>query len=98
MPLYEFYNKDTDEYFERFMTIANRELFIKDNPNIEPVVSCAAIVSGVSIRDKVPDGFKEVLSKVSESHKASAVAERHGRKSIKEIKTEQILKKHREKI
>lgn len=80
------------------MTIANRDIFIKDNPNIEPVVSCAAIVSGVSIRDKVPDGFKEVLSKVAESHKTSNVASQYGRKSIKDIKTEQVVKKHREKL
>jgi len=35
-----------------------------------------------------------VLSKVSEKHPQSKVAEKHGKKSIKQIKTEQIVKKH----
>ena len=51
-------------------------------------------VSGVSITGKIPDGFKEVLSKVSENHKQSAVANAHGRKSMKEIKTKQLVDKH----
>jgi len=57
-------------------------------------VTSAAIVSGVSITGKVPDGFKEVLSKISENHKSSEVANRHGKRSSKEIKTKQLVDKH----
>jgi hypothetical protein len=42
----------------------------------------------------VPDGFKEVLSKVSENHKQSSVADKHGRKSIKEVQTQRLVDKH----
>jgi hypothetical protein len=59
-------------------------------------MTAPAIVSGVSTskQNRVPDGFKEVLSKISEAHPASAVADKHGRKSIKQARTEQVIKKH----
>jgi hypothetical protein len=76
------------------MKISEREEYLKINPHIQPVATAAAIVGGVSIKDKVPDGFKEVLSKVAESHPTSNVAKKHGRKTTKRLKTEQLVKKH----
>jgi hypothetical protein len=76
------------------MKISEREEYLKINSHIQPVATAAAIVGGVSITDKVPSGFKEVLSKVSEAHPNSSVAKKHGKKTIKQIKTEQIVKKH----
>jgi hypothetical protein len=39
-----------------------------------------------------------VLSKVAEKHPGSAVGERYGRKSIKESKSAQVVKKHVDRI
>ena len=94
VPLYSFLDTETDEQFDSFMSIAAREDYLIENPKIQPVITSASIVSGVSITGKVPDGFKEVLSKISESHKSSEVANRHGKKSSKEIKTKQLVDKH----
>ena len=94
MPTYDFYNKETGETFERFMSISAREEYLRENPHIEQVLGATATVGGVSITGKVPDGFKEVLAKVSENHKGSAVAAKHGKKSMNEIKTKQIVDKH----
>jgi len=94
MPLYSFLNTETGEEFESFMSISAREEYLKTNPTIDTVVTAAAIVSGVSITGKVPDGFKEVLSKISENHKSSEVANRYGKRSSKEIKTKQLVDKH----
>lgn len=94
MPLYSFLNTETGEEFESFMSISAREDYLKNNPTIHAVMTSAAIVSGVSLTGKVPDGFKEVLSKISESHKSSEVANRHGKRSSKEIKTKQLVDKH----
>jgi len=98
MPTYLFKDKNTGEYFEEFMSISAYHLFCKDHPEFERVVEAPAIVSGVATTGKVPDGFKEVLSKVSEAHPTSAVAERHGRKTIKDVKTRDIIKKHVNKV
>jgi hypothetical protein len=94
MPTYSFLNNETNEIFDSIMSFSAREEYLKQNPHIQSVVTSASIVSGVSITGKVPDGFKEVLSKVAESHKSSSVADKHGRKSSKEIKTKQLVDKH----
>jgi predicted nucleic acid-binding Zn ribbon protein len=100
MPTYNFINTETGEEFESFMRISEREEFLKANPHIQPVMTAPAIVSGVSssTQNRVPDGFKEVLSKVAEAHRGSDFANKHLRKSIKEVKTEQVVKKHVERI
>lgn len=94
MPTYDFVNTETGEEFEKFMSISAREDYLKENPNIQQILGATSTVSGVSITGKIPDGFKEVLSKVAENHKTSAVANAHGRKSMKEIKTQQLVHKH----
>jgi hypothetical protein len=98
MPTYQFLNTETGEEFESFMKISEREEYLKNNPHIQSVLSAPALVSGVSTSNsrtgRVPSGFNEVLSKVAEHHPTSPVAQRHGKKSSKQIKTEQIVKKH----
>jgi hypothetical protein len=94
VPTYSFLNNETNEIFDSFMSFSSREDYLKQNPHIQSVVTSASIVSGVSITGKIPDGFKEVLSKVAESHKSSTVADNHGKKSSKEIKTKQLVDKH----
>ena len=68
MPTYNFRDKDTGIEFEKFMSISARELFLKENPNIESVINSAPMVVdpvrvGVRKRDS---GFKEVLQKIHE--------------------------------
>lgn len=94
MPTYSFYNTETDEEFDILMSWSAREKFLIENSHIKPLVTAAAIVSGVTTTNKVPEGFKEVLSKVSDAHPGSPLAKKHARKSIKQVKTEQIVKKH----
>jgi predicted nucleic acid-binding Zn ribbon protein len=91
MPTYSFIDNKSGEEFDALMKISEREEYLKNNPNIQPLLTAAAIVGGVSIRDKVPSGFKEVLSKVAENHSNSVVGKAHGKKSIKELKTQRIV-------
>ena len=95
MPTYDFIDTETGETFEKLLSISAREQYLKENPNIQQVhLGAMSIVSGVSITGKIPDGFKEVLAKVSENHKQSTVADRHGKKSIRESQTQGIVNKH----
>jgi hypothetical protein len=94
MPTYTFYNSETGEQFDTLMSISAREVFLQENPHIETVITAPMLVTSVSTTNKVPEGFKEVLSKVSEAHPTSVVAQKHGKKSTKQVKTEQIIKKH----
>lgn len=98
MPTYSFLNTETGEEFDMFMSISARENYLKDHSHIQPVVTAAAIVRGVATTNKVPNGFKEVLSKISEAHPGSQLAKKHSRKSIKQVKTERVIEKHVKKF
>jgi len=54
-------------------------------------------VRGTNANNKVPEGFKEVLSKVAEAHPESVVGDRYGRKTIKSVKTREIVNKYYQK-
>lgn len=98
MPLYQFRNTETGEEFEDLISIANKEELLEKNPHIKQVPTTFGIVSGVgSIDSKTDDTWKEVLSKVAEAHPDSPVGQRYHRQSQLEIKTKQIVQKHREK-
>ena len=100
MPTYEFVNTETNEQFEMFMSISQREEFLTENPHIKTVISAPNIVShsGGDLYSKTPSGFKEVLSKVAEAHPNSTVAERYGKRSIKEVRTNRVVDDHVKKI
>lgn len=100
MPTYEFVNTKTEEQFEMFMSISQREEFLTKNPHIKTVVSAPGIVSysGGDLYSKTPSGFKEVLSKVAEAHPNSTVADRYGKRTIKEVRTNRVVEDHVKKI
>jgi hypothetical protein len=100
MPTYIFHNSESGETFEMWMKMTERDQFLRDNPHVQSVLTAPAIVSGVSTssQNRVPNGFKEVLSKIAETHPNSTVGEKHGNKSIKQIKTQQVVKNHVERV
>ena len=95
MPNYNFRNNETGEEFEEFFTISGREEFLKDKPHIQQTPSMFGIAGGTGDRIKNDSGWKENLSRIAEAHPGSELADRYGKKSTKEIKTRQVLKKHK---
>ncbi len=96
MPLYSFKNTKSGEEFEMFMSMDKRESYLKENPNIQQTISkvnIVADVSGMSYRQD--QGWKENLSRIAEAHPNSALAKEHGKRTIKEIRTDNVVKKHR---
>jgi len=78
------------------MSISELDKFKEENPNLTRKITAPAIISGVSgSGPKVSDGMKEVFAKAAEAHPNSPLADRYGKKSIKEIKTREVLKKHK---
>tara|TARA_B100001113_G_C21000700_1_gene574797 strand:- start:75 stop:308 length:234 start_codon:yes stop_codon:yes gene_type:complete len=75
--------------------MSGKEEFLKDNPDIQQTPSMFGISGGTGDRIKNDDGWKENLSRIAEAHPRSNLAERYGKKSIKQSKTEQVLKKHK---
>jgi hypothetical protein len=96
MPNYTFKDIETGEIIEEFMKISELDEFKANNPNlVQQLFGAPSITGGVSLKDKRPDGFKEVMSRIAEANPTSQVASDYGRKSTKQIKTEQIISKHR---
>ena len=96
MPIYTFHDIKTNKVFTEMMSIAEMEAYLEKNPHIKQQITQMNIVGGVSgVSYRNDQGFKEVLSKISEAHPQSALAQQYGKKSIKQVKTEQTIKKHR---
>jgi len=94
MPTYTFKNLDTDEVFDKFMKVAEREEYMQNNKNLQAVLYTSAFVGGTGDRVKPDDGFKEVMTKIASDHPTSALANQYGRKTAKEVKNSEIAKKH----
>ena len=68
MPTYKFRDTTTGDEIEKFMSISAREEFMKENPQLEPMIAGAPMVCdpvrvGVRKRDT---GFKNVLQQIHE--------------------------------
>ena len=99
MPIYTFYNKKTKKQFDNMMTIAEMEDYLKKNKHISQVISGINIVASTGERtNKTDSGWKENLSRIAEAHPRSNLAKRYGKKTIKQVKTEQVIKKHSKRI
>jgi predicted nucleic acid-binding Zn ribbon protein len=98
MPTYTFENTKTGKVFDEYMSISDRETYLEQNPHIKQAIKSLNIVGGVSgLSYRQDSGWKENLQRISEAHPKSALAQRYGKKTIKQSKTEQVLAKHRKR-
>lgn len=73
MPTYQFRNKLTGEEFERFMSYANRQEYLSENPYLEVVIGAPKLVYEPGTNLKVDDGFREVISRVKETYRVNNI-------------------------
>jgi len=65
MPLYEYRNKNTGEIITKMVKIADREQFLKDNPELESIISAPTIATEIGgTLKKAGDGWKEVQNRI----------------------------------
>lgn len=71
MPTYRFENTETGEIFEKWMLMAEKEPYLKENPNLNPLMPSRMNVAEIGEwRDKLikkNPGWNEVLAKASKS-------------------------------
>ena len=98
MPTYKFKNLVTGVVYEDFMSIKDM-IKLKENPNIKLLMPDRLNIisqTGDNIDAKTDAGWKETLSKISEAHPDSNLANQYGkRKSAKDVKTAEVRKKHK---
>ena len=100
MPFYDIQNKKTGEVKEIFCSYSDREKALKEEGK-----DWEYIVHGINLSylgtkstlQRTDSGWKDTLSKISQAHPASEMASKHLRKTTSQIKTEQIMKKHKKK-
>ena len=98
MPIYTFENTKTGEVYDDMMSIADMEKFLKKNKHIKQRLTTKNISSGVQgVNMKNDGGWKDNLSRIAEAHPTSPLADQHRRRSIKEVKTAQVMAKHRKR-
>ena len=97
---YTFKNKKTGKIVTHDIKISEYDEFKKINPHLERYLEFAPAVmyNGKTFSSGTDNTWKEVLSKIGENHRASPLADEYVRKSAKDIKTNQIVKKHKEKV
>ena len=98
MPTYRFLNKRTKKEYTDLMSISEMETFIKKKHiKILPPTQLNIVSSVGHVDSHTDNGWKEVLSKVSEAHPASHLANQYGKKSVKDTQVASIIKKHKRK-
>jgi predicted nucleic acid-binding Zn ribbon protein len=96
MPTYTFEDTKTGKVYDEYMSISERETYLEQNPHIKQLINKINIVSGTG-GIKTDSGWKENMSRIAEAHPTSPLAQRYGKRSIKQVKTEQVIKKHRKR-
>lgn len=96
MPVYTFRDTNSGEIFDLMMRISDLDVYKEQNPTHERYFDQApSLVSSVAVTGKLDDGFKDVLSKISEAHPISPLADNFGKKSIKDVQTRRAIEKWR---
>ena len=80
------------------MSISEMEEFIKKKHiKLLPPTQLNIVSSTGTIDGKADSGWKEVMSKISEAHPKSNLADRYGKKSVKDTQVDRVIQKHRAK-
>ena len=99
MPTYTFYNKKTKQEYDEFMSMDSREEYLKNNSHIRQVPVAVALTGDhiMGAGPKIDGGFNERMEQIANSNPGSPLAAKYGThtKTIKEIKTREVLKKHK---
>ncbi|CAB4124152.1 hypothetical protein UFOVP49_33 [uncultured Caudovirales phage] len=77
------------------MKVSEYDEFKINHPELERYIDSAPVFNYRGSSDfKTDNTWNEVLSKVAEKHPGSPLAEKHKKKTSKEIKTRDIFNKH----
>ena len=98
MPVYDFLNTETGDEWEEKMSYDDMKSLTADG-KIQLLYKKINFVHapGSDGGGKVPDHFKEVMSKVAEANPNSPLAQQYGKKDHKAIKTRDAVEKARKK-
>ena len=98
MPTYRFYNSKTKKEYTDLMSISEMEEFIKKKHiKLLPPTQLNIVSTTGTIDGKTDSCWNEVMSKISEAHPKSPLADRYGKRSVKDTQIDRVIKQHRAK-
>jgi hypothetical protein len=98
MPIYSFENIKTGKEYTEWLTMAELDVYLTKNKNVRQVFTSINIVGGVAgLTHKNDSGWQDNLQRIAEAHPSSPLGQRFKKKGIKEIKTQQVLEKHKKR-
>jgi hypothetical protein len=102
MPTYTFYDEASGIEWDEFLSMAEREKFLKENLQITQVIVPVAIVGDhvIGVGPKVDGGFTENMQRIAGAHPGSPLADKFGgsTQTHQEIKTRNAIDKHRKTV
>jgi hypothetical protein len=98
MPVYDLMNTETGEEWEEKMSYEDmKELTADGKIKIMYKKINFLHAPGSDGGGKIPDHFKEVMSKIADANPNSPLADQYGSKSHKQVKTREAIDKIRKK-
>ena len=64
MPTYSFRDTNTDEVFDVFMKMSEKEQYLTDNPHLESMITAAGVGRELTSKLKPDQGFRDVLREI----------------------------------
>ena len=98
MPTYTFYDESSGIEWDEFLSIAQREKFLKKNLQIRQVLKPVALAGDhlMGVGPKTDGGFNDNMSRIAAAHPNSPLADRYGSgKTNAQIKAKNIYDKHK---
>ena len=78
MPIYTFTNNETNETYDKFLSLAEREKYLQDNPHVTQKLSAPPTADPVRLGvTKTPDGFQQLLNNAKKKNLHSTIQSRY---------------------
>ena len=97
MPTYIFKNMTTGEEFEKFMSMSEKETYLKQHATVAQLPNAINVVGDhvMGVGPKTDSGFNDVMSNIASKHPTSPMAQRYGSgKSIAQHKAKRVVDKY----
>lgn len=73
MPSYTFINKDTEEEITIVLSLSEREIYLKDHPEMKQKITPIRTISGSLNINKVPSDVRDKLNGIKGYYKNSTI-------------------------
>jgi len=100
MPTYRFRNMNNGKEYDKFMSNAEREIYLKTHPLVAQVPQAIAIVGDhiMGVGPKTDAGFEDRMSQIANAHPGSPLASKYkSNESHAKIKARSVIEKHKKK-